>query len=240
MLLTQDIESKRSKWPMIAAFTVQTGIVGLIMVMTIIGGVAMKIDRFSPVLPLTFIRPKPVPVAVVNESTASNTFSSTTPTSIQPTNVFRVPTGKADSKTGGPFYVFTDLPDDKFVNGFPGPAPTLPTTTVNVAPPPPPMEKQITRVRVGGRVQAPTLIHRVEPIYPALAKASRVGGTVRMEAVINTSGQIINLRIVSGHPLLIEAAMKAVQQWRYQPTRLNDEPVEIATAIDVNFTLSAR
>jgi periplasmic protein TonB len=59
-----------------------------------------------------------------------------------------------------------------------------------------------------------------------------------MEAVIGRDGAVQNLRVVSGHPLLIEAAKNAVARWRYQPTLLNGEPVEVATEIDVNFTLS--
>jgi len=59
-----------------------------------------------------------------------------------------------------------------------------------------------------------------------------------MEAVIGRDGAVQNLRLVSGHPLLIEAAKKAVARWRYQPTLLNGEPVEVVTEIDVNFTLA--
>jgi protein TonB len=58
-----------------------------------------------------------------------------------------------------------------------------------------------------------------------------------MEAVINKEGAIAELKVVSGHPLLIQAALEAVKQWRYQPTMLNGVPVEVITTIDVNFTL---
>ena len=75
------------------------------------------------------------------------------------------------------------------------------------------------------------------PVYPPLARQARVEGTVRLEAVISREGTIINLRAVSGHPLLIPAALAAVAQWVFRPTYLNDEPVEVATVIDVNFTL---
>ncbi len=76
------------------------------------------------------------------------------------------------------------------------------------------------------------------PIYPPLAKQARIQGTVRFTAVIGTDGTIRDLRLISGHPLLVSAAQDAVKQWAYQPTLLNGEPVEVITQIDVNFTLS--
>jgi len=75
-------------------------------------------------------------------------------------------------------------------------------------------------------------------VYPPLAKAARVQGTVKFEAVIGKDGSIQNLHMISGPPLLVQAAMQAVQQWKYRPTLLNGEPVEVITTIDVNFTLS--
>ena len=75
-------------------------------------------------------------------------------------------------------------------------------------------------------------------MYPPLAKAARVQGTVKLDALISKTGTITNLKLISGPPLLVAAAMAAVQQWQYKPTLLNDEPVEVITTIDVNFTLS--
>jgi protein TonB len=86
-------------------------------------------------------------------------------------------------------------------------------------------------------VQEGKLISGPRPVYPPLARQARVEGTVRLEAVISREGVILNLRAVSGHPLLIPAAVAAVQQWVFRPTSLNGDPVEVATVIDVNFTL---
>jgi len=94
------------------------------------------------------------------------------------------------------------------------------------------------RIRVGGNVQAENLTHKVDPEYPPLAKQARIQGTVRFTAIISRDGRIQNLQLVSGHPLLIESARTAVQQWEYRPTLLNGSPVEVLTMIDVNFTLS--
>jgi protein TonB len=111
-------------------------------------------------------------------------------------------------------------------------------------PPPPPPVKEApkpatpSRIRVGGNVQQASLLRQQKPVYPPLAKQARIQGTVRFEAVIAKDGTIQNLRVVSGHPLLVQAATDAVKQWVYKPTLLNNEPVEVVTTIDVNFTLA--
>ena len=108
------------------------------------------------------------------------------------------------------------------------------------APPPPPPPKPQTpkRIRVGGQVESARLIFQPKPEYPPLAKMARIQGTVRLDAVISKDGTIQDLKVISGHPLLVKSALDAVQRWRYQPTMLNGEAVEVATEIDVNFTLS--
>ena len=112
-------------------------------------------------------------------------------------------------------------------------------------PPPPPPKKEEPkpqtpqRIRVGGNVQSAKLINQPKPAYPPLARQARIQGVVRFNAVIGKDGSIQNLTLVSGHPLLVPAATEAVRQWRYQPTLLNGEPVEVVTQIDVNFTLSS-
>lgn len=76
------------------------------------------------------------------------------------------------------------------------------------------------------------------PKYPPLAKQARIQGTVRYNVLIAKDGSIRLMDLVYGHPLLVEAATLAVQQWQYAPTLLNGEPVEMITVIDVNFTLA--
>jgi len=107
-------------------------------------------------------------------------------------------------------------------------------------PPPPPPPKTVTpqRIRVGGNVQAANLINQVRPIYPPLAKQARISGTVELSAIIGKDGRVQDLKVVRGHPLLVQAALDAVKNWIYKPTLLNGEPVEVSTTIDVNFTLA--
>lgn len=81
------------------------------------------------------------------------------------------------------------------------------------------------------------LISRVEPRYPALAVQTKTEGVVRLHAIISRDGRITSLDILSGHPLLVQAALEAVSQWRYRPTMLNGEPVEVETSITVIFRL---
>jgi protein TonB len=82
------------------------------------------------------------------------------------------------------------------------------------------------------------LIRRVQPEYPALAKQARIQGTVLLRAVIDREGTIQDLQVISGHPLLVRAAINAVRLWRYRPYYLNDQPVEVETQVTVNFSLS--
>ena len=104
------------------------------------------------------------------------------------------------------------------------------------APPPPKLSPK--RITVGGNVQAAHLVNRVQPIYPPLARQTRISGTVKLHAIIGKSGAVEQLQVVSGHPLLVQSALDAVKQWRYQPTLLNGEPVEVDTEIDVIFSLA--
>jgi protein TonB len=94
------------------------------------------------------------------------------------------------------------------------------------------------RVRVSSGVSEGLLINRVQPTYPPLAKQARIQGTVILEAVISKEGNIENLHLIQGHPMLAPAAMDAVKRWKYKPYFLNGEPVEVDTVITVNFTLA--
>jgi periplasmic protein TonB len=96
----------------------------------------------------------------------------------------------------------------------------------------------VQRVRVSQGVTQGMVLHKVQPVYPPLARTARVQGTVVLAAVIGKDGTIQNLHVISGHPLLTQAALDAVKQWRYRPYILNGEPVEVDTQVTVNFTLS--
>ena len=86
--------------------------------------------------------------------------------------------------------------------------------------------------------QAASILNQVPPRYPDLARQARIQGVVLLEANISTEGNIEDLRVITGHPLLAPAAVEAVSQWRYQPTLLNGQPVPVVTTISVTFTLN--
>jgi protein TonB len=101
---------------------------------------------------------------------------------------------------------------------------------VKVAPP--------KKLNISGGVMQGLLLRRVEPAYPTIAKAARISGTVVLQATISKAGTIEHLQILSGPPLLQQAAYDAVKEWRYKPFLLDGEPVEVGTTIDVVFTLN--
>ena len=103
--------------------------------------------------------------------------------------------------------------------------------------PAPPKPVQ-SRIKVGGNVTAARIVNRTAPVYPPLARQTRISGTVRLHAIIAKDGTVQQLEVLSGHPLLVQAALDAVRQWRYQPTLLNGEPVEVDTTVDVIFSLN--
>ena len=94
------------------------------------------------------------------------------------------------------------------------------------------------RLPLSADVTAGNIISQVQPQYPELARQARISDTVLFEAVIGRDGSIQNLRVVRGHPLLAPAAEEAVRQWRYRPTMMNGEPVEVVTTISVTFSLN--
>lgn len=105
-------------------------------------------------------------------------------------------------------------------------------------PAPPGAPRSGAPIRVGGRVKAPRLIQSVKPQYPPLARQTRLQGQVTLDAIIDTEGNVVEMRVISGHPLLISAATDAVSKWKYEPTYLNDKPISVQLIVTVTFQLS--
>ena len=93
-------------------------------------------------------------------------------------------------------------------------------------------------VRVGGRVREPKLITRVDPTYPPLAMQTHMQGIVIIDAIVDEQGNVVEAKIVSGPPLLIQSALDAVKKWKYEPTYLNDQPVPVRLNVTVTFRLA--
>lgn len=127
------------------------------------------------------------------------------------------------SQTGG---VFGGLPGQGIMVG-----------SAAIAAPPPPKPAGPSRIKQGGNVTAASLLQEIKPIYPPLARQARIQGNVVLHAIIDKDGKVAELQVVSGHPLLVQSALDAVRQWRYKPTLLNGDPVEVDTTITVTFTM---
>ena len=109
-------------------------------------------------------------------------------------------------------------------------------TGTGPGPSPAPAQKARPKlVRVGSGLKAPSQTHYVEPEYPPLAMQARIHGTVLVEAIIDEHGNVVEARAISGHPLLIAAALRAVLQWKYEPTSLNGQPISVELQVSVNF-----
>jgi TonB family protein len=94
------------------------------------------------------------------------------------------------------------------------------------------------RIKLGGQVVAAKLISQPQPQYPQLAKETHIEGSVILHVIIGIDGAVKDVTVESGHPLLVQSALDAVRQWRYQPTLLNGDPVEVDTPVTVNFKLA--
>lgn len=101
----------------------------------------------------------------------------------------------------------------------------------------PPRPEKPAPIPVVGSLQASRILYKVSPVYPELARATRTSGTVELEAVIDEEGNVSDLAVVSGHPLLVDAAKAAVRQWKYSPTILNGEPMRVVARILVTFRI---
>ena len=117
---------------------------------------------------------------------------------------------------------------------------SLPSTIEGLAAPPPAVSHE--PVRIGGVVQAPALLKRVEPIYPAIAQLAAIDGVVILDAIVDEHGRVQSLKVLRGHPLLAKAATAAVQQWEYEPLRLTGPapPFELTVSLWFHFDDKAK
>jgi protein TonB len=238
MLETSWARNARRSWTTLTSFGLQAIVIGLLLLIpllntvglpTVIRTVSTPISMGRPDAPST---PHPHPgnaTPVATNSTAVFIFRGHIPPTIlregdtdapsDPIACVNCVVGSVGigSATGG-----TDLPfmGTRFV---PLPAQPAPPTKV---------------FRPSSMIEG-SLIRKVQPAYPPLARNARIQGPVVLFAVISKAGTIDNLRVVSGHPMLVQAAIDAVKQWRYRPYILNQEPIEVETQITINFVLGS-
>ena len=106
--------------------------------------------------------------------------------------------------------------------------------SANVVAPPPPVKRV---VRVGGDLKPPRRIYAVDPQYPFIAKEAKVSGVVIIDAIIDEQGNVVQAHVVSGPGLLLASALEAVAKWKYEPTRLNGQPISVEMRVEVHFVL---
>jgi protein TonB len=225
-------------WTMGVSIALQTGAVAIALIAPLMRIPTLRAPEKIPVwLPLqVLVRPPDVPAELKLQA---RLISLSRP-------VFSVNRLVAPTRVPAHIDLTSDAPEITGVLlGGPGATPLIGILPeIRVQPPPaPPVDRPAApappkAISIGGDVQAAKLVFGPKPVYPPMARATRTQGTVRIQAVIARDGAIRNLQVISGPPLLVNVAMEAVRQWRYKPTLLNNEPVEVITEIDVNFALN--
>ena len=230
----------RNPWSVAVSLSVQCLVVAVLLLIPLLHPEALRMPEIPQPLQIrTWINQPPPPVQAANSrGTAATASLFVRPVFVAPdfrrsaTGHVEVPFADSEAAWSGPATVGLATP---LVGAMP-----LPTRAVVQPPVASPEKKPVANgpLKVSEGVQAARLLFGPRPAYPPLAKVARSQGVVRLEAIIAADGGIRNLRVVSGPPLLVDAALGAVRQWRYQPTLLNGVEVEVVTEIDVNFTLT--
>ncbi len=232
------LKTKRG-WTSIVSFTIQIGIIGVMVLIPLIFTEALPKGQMMFLLVAPPPPPPPPPPAAAPVHVVKQIQSD-------------IINGELRTPTKIPKKILENLKEDEappqmavtgVVGGVPGGVPggsmggvigsVLSSTPVAV-----PKIATPQRVRVSSGVSTGLLIRKVPPTYPPLARQARIQGVVILQAQISKEGNIQNLQLISGHPMLAPAAIEAVKQWKYKPYLLNGEPVEVDTQVQVNFTLA--
>jgi periplasmic protein TonB len=234
----------RKPWTISLAIAAELAIVGVLLLVPLIFVQSLPMADIASILTLPPPPPPPAPppppIAAKVARVTPRQFKLnvlTAPVSVPKTPVIAQAAADAPDLSASPSGVIGGIPGG-VPNGMIGGV--LGSIGIVAPPPPPPPPPVVTpsRIQVGGQVQAAKLIKQVLPEYPKLAHDARLGGMVRLKAVIAKDGTVQDLSVISGHPLLVPAALNAVKQWVYKPTILNGVAIEVGTEVDVTFQLS--
>jgi periplasmic protein TonB len=223
--------SSSKRWTTLASVGLQVAIAGVVIVLPLLHPEALPFHRDAPKVLMPLMSKPPVPVVQTQREAA--TAAATLPAaSVARPLILPSSRGTQVATNEAPSFVplgsgMTDpVPIGIGVGVGRGPV-------VSVAP----VRAPAARVNVSTGVLQGMLIAPIRPVYPAIAKAAGVQGSVVVEAIISRTGTIESLHVVSGPPMLREAALDAIRGARYQPYRLNGEPTEVQTRITVNFRM---
>lgn len=224
-------KSTNKSWTVMASGAVEFVVLSLLMLAPLIYTQALPKALLSsmilaPTAPARVVRgeparrlPQPRRLAT-QQITAPRSIPRTVATVVD--EVAGAPPELPDSSPGT---IFDKIPGDNPLPAAKPPAPAAPEV------------KTTPRIRQGGTVQQAMLISQAKPIYPPLAIQAHIQGDVILHAIIDREGRVSELQVINGHPLLMQSALAAVRQWRYRPTLLNGDPVEVDTTITVSFRM---
>ena len=236
LLETSWAERGRRSWTTLTSFGLQAVIIGLLLLIPLLTTIGMPSAR-TVSTPISMGRPDPGPAPRTHVPRTGVQIVPFTDRLMMPGRVSQgipkgddispLPTGPIGDPNLIGNYIGTGI-------GLPIPISGSRPVLAPTAPPP-----TIRKFRTSSMLEG-SLIRRVQPTYPIPAKNARIQGPVILAAIISKAGTIDNLRVVSGHPMLVGAAIDAVSQWRYRPYILNGEAVEVETQITVNFVLGGQ
>ncbi len=226
------VSSSRRKATM-ASICLQVAVAGVVIVVPLLHPDAVPFRLETPKVFMPPIQKPRIPVVEAQREASSSSLSTAVPMTTRPFIATLLPDGAAAPNDAPPLAPFGNsmgmpdgLPSGIGVGDGHGPA-------VSVTTPKPPTAP----LHISSGVSDGMLLAPIRPAYPAIARAAHVEGSVVVEAVISKAGVIERLHVVSGPPMLQNAALDAIREARYRPYRLNGEPVEVQTTITVNFRI---
>ena len=236
LLETSWAQRSRRSWTTVTSFVLEALVIGLLLLLPLWNTVGLPAVR-TVSTPVSLGRPEPAPVPRPRSgTTVANASNFDGIRLIEPGRIPPTIRMGPDNVSPQPPGVF--IPGTTGIGSGPGLPPGLWSPGGTRPVPQPPAPAPTTRVIRTSIILEGNLIHKVLPVYPSLARSVRIQGPVVLVAIISKAGTIDNLRAISGHPMLIPAALDAVSRWRYRPYILNNEPIEVETQITVNFLLS--
>jgi len=237
LLETSWAERGRRSWMTLTSFGLQAVIIGLLLLIPLLTTVGLPSGRTTVSTPISLGRrdPGPAPQPHGGARRSGIQIIPNRGPIMQPRQIpTGIPTGKDNEQLAGP----TD--PGIGIGPYVGSGPSLPIPIGGTQPVMPVTWKPVTKIFRTSSILQGSLIRRVEPTYPPLARQARIQGSVVLAAVISKAGTIENLKLLSGHPMLVPAAIDAVSQWRYRPYILNGDVIEVDTQITVNFVLGGQ
>ena len=224
---------RQNHWTTAVSFTLQSALAGFVLLLSLLYTDALPVRALLS----TVQAPPPAPagspiqtVRVLRQSSQSNPEVLVVPGEVPRSAVL---TREIQASVDSSSAISIGVPA-----GIPGAAPSSIISDVLRGATPNVPRVVAQKVRVSSGIAQGLLIRQVKPQYPPLAQQARIQGTVVLQAVISKDGAVRDLHVVTGHPLLTQAAIEAVKQWLYRPYYLNGEPVAVDTQINVTFTLA--